>query len=459
MGEAGDRPGVMSATAQEVVARHCRVWDLIRPGDRIGVAYSGGADSLATLVLLQCLYPAHLLVACHVDHGMDPGSSERAAAAAGNAARLGLPTVTLSARVRGTGEGLEAAARTARFDVLARAAADLRLDAIALGHTADDRAETLLLALLRGAGLDGLAALPPAAGFPRPGTWRRLSGSPMPRLLRPVLCLTRADTLAVCRDAGLEHVEDPSNRDMRFLRNRVRHEMMPLIEELRPGAAGRIAATAELLDGDRAALDRAAAAWESCVVESAPGFVALDAAALDAAAGNPADRALASRVLRRALSALRGGAAPSRASCDAVLQGRGGTLPGTDLGLRTDGGLRVVSAPVPGPVEPVPLNIPGVTRLAELAITCREAPDPGQRCLARTIVDGDRRPGSGSSLKGELERAGVPRRIRERACVVLVEDAGGAHIPLAALVPGKTVPSGALDADCEWWWDSGARRT
>lgn len=459
MGEAGDQPGVTAATAQEAVARHCRVSDLIRRGDRIGVAYSGGADSLATLILLQCLYPAHLVVACHVDHGMDPGSSGRAEAAAGNAALLEIPTVTVTGKVQGTGDGLEAAARTARFDALARVAADLRLDAIALGHTADDRAETLLLALLRGAGLDGLAALPPAAGFPRPGTWRRLSDAPTPRLLRPVLCLTRADTLAVCRHAGLEHVEDPSNSDMRFLRNRVRHEMMPLIEELRPGATERIAATAELLDGDRAALDRAAAAWESCVVDTAPGFVALDAAALDTAAEDPVDRALVSRVLRRALASLRDGTAPSRAACDAVLHGRGGTLPGTDLGLRTDGGLRVVSAPVPGPSEPVPLNIPGVTRLAELAITCRRAPDPGQRCLVRMIVDGDRRPGSGTSLKGELERVGVPRRIRERACVVLAEDAGGTRIVLAALVPGRTVPSGALDADCEWWWDSGARRT
>jgi tRNA(Ile)-lysidine synthase len=171
------------------------------PGTAVDVAVSGGPDSLALLVLAAaagCAATAH-----HVDHGLRSGSAAEAGVVADVAARLGAGFVAHRVEV-GDGPNLEARARAARRSVLPVAMT---------GHTADDRAETVLLNLLRGAGPDGLAGI-----------------SPSPR--RPILALRRADTAALCAALGLEPVDDPSNRDRRFRRNRVRHELLPLLADI-----------------------------------------------------------------------------------------------------------------------------------------------------------------------------------------------------------------------------------
>ncbi len=163
---------------------------------------SGGPDSLALLVLATA---AGLEVtAVHVDHGLREDSADEAAVVAATAAAVGAgfraETVNLA-----PGPNLEARARSARYQALPAGAL--------LGHTADDRAETVLLNLLRGAGLSGVAAM-----------------APEPR--RPLLSLRRADTVEVCRLGGLSPVLDESNNDPTIRRNRVRHEALPLLAEI-----------------------------------------------------------------------------------------------------------------------------------------------------------------------------------------------------------------------------------
>jgi len=172
------------------------------PPAAVTCAVSGGPDSLALLVLATA---AGLEVtAVHVDHGIRPTSGDDAAVVAAAAAALGAgfrgERVTVA-----PGPNLEARARSARYGVLPA-------DAL-LGHTADDRAETVLLNLLRGAGPAGVAAMPHEQR-------------------RPLLGLRRADTLEVCRLAGLTPVLDESNLDPAIRRNRVRHELLPLLEEI-----------------------------------------------------------------------------------------------------------------------------------------------------------------------------------------------------------------------------------
>lgn len=200
-------------------------------GTPLACAVSGGADSLALLVLATaagCQVTAH-----HVDHGLRAGSAAEADVVDAAAARFGAAFVPHRVEVS-AGPNLEARARTARRGVLP--------PGVATGHTADDQAETILLNLLRGAGLDGLAGM-------RPGP------------SKPILGLRRADTESVCLAAGLSPVHDPSNADPVHRRNRVRHELLPLLDAI----AGRDVAAilvrqAALLRDEADVLDDLAAA-------------------------------------------------------------------------------------------------------------------------------------------------------------------------------------------------------
>lgn len=172
------------------------------PGTAITCAVSGGADSLALLVL--AVAAGCVVTAVHVDHGLRSGSAAEADVVAAAAERFGA-AFRREAVVVEPGPNLEARARAARFAVLP--------DDVCTGHTADDRAETMLLNLLRGAGPAGLGPL-------RQG----------PR--HPIVALRRADTHGLCAALGLAPVDDPSNADPAFLRNRVRHELLPLLADL-----------------------------------------------------------------------------------------------------------------------------------------------------------------------------------------------------------------------------------
>ncbi len=219
------------------------------PGERVGVAVSGGADSLALLHALRTLAGPRgwALEVLTVDHGLYPGSAADAGFVCRHAAALGLPArlcrldrAELDAH---RAAGPEGAARAARYAALERLAGEGGCGWIATGHTLDDQAETVVLQLLRGAGTNGLAGMAVVSG----------------NLLRPLLGVRRAETRACCAVLGLAWRSDPANADQRLLRNAVRQRVLPLLEELRPGAAAALARTAALARDERAWMDALAA--------------------------------------------------------------------------------------------------------------------------------------------------------------------------------------------------------
>ena len=176
-----------------------------------------------------------------VDHGLQDGSTERAAAVVEQMAALGADeTMSVRVRVDAPGVGPEAAAREARYAALGQAAASLDTHVVLLGHTLDDQAETVLMGLTRGSGGRSLSGMRRAYDDYR----------------RPLLDVTRAQTEAACRAEGITWWDDPHNDDPRFLRSRVRRTVMPLLEqELGPGVATTLARTADQLRADMEALD------------------------------------------------------------------------------------------------------------------------------------------------------------------------------------------------------------
>jgi tRNA(Ile)-lysidine synthase len=212
---------------------------------QLAVAVSGGADSLALAAATAQLadrrgLTLHGLV---VDHRLQDGSAEVAERAAKQLSGLGFDQVrVLDVTVRGPG-GTEAAARTARYAAL-RAALPAADALVLLGHTRDDQAETVLLGLGRGSGARSLAGMRPLD----------------PPWGRPLLAVPRSVTAAACADLGLDVWQDPHNADPAFTRSRLRHEALPLLEDvLRGGVAAALARTAAQLREDAAALDVLAA--------------------------------------------------------------------------------------------------------------------------------------------------------------------------------------------------------
>jgi len=200
--------------------------------DAILVAVSGGGDSMALLhVMAGVSRRLGLRLHAHgVDHGLRVEAPDELALAGRVAERCEVPFSVSRLYLRG-GANLQARAREARYDALRKAAANVNAGLIATGHHADDRAETVLLRLLRGAGPRGLAVLPPRSGM----------------LLRPMIRASRADVLAHLMRHSVEHADDPSNSDRRFLRVRVRHELLPLLASLSPNIVEHLNALADQL--------------------------------------------------------------------------------------------------------------------------------------------------------------------------------------------------------------------
>jgi tRNA(Ile)-lysidine synthase len=205
------------------------------PGTPVRCGVSGGADSSALLVL--AVAAGCEVTAVHVDHRLRPGGEAESAAVRALADRFGAAFEAHVAPVD-PGPNLEARARAARWAVLGP-------DCL-VGHTADDQAETLLLALLRGAGPAGLAGADPR--------------------LRPMLGLRRHEVRALCRALGIDVVEDPSNADPSFRRNRVRHELLPLLDDIAGRDVAAVLARTAALHAEVAVhLDAAAASIDPTV--------------------------------------------------------------------------------------------------------------------------------------------------------------------------------------------------
>jgi tRNA(Ile)-lysidine synthase len=249
------------------------------------VALSGGPDSLALAAAVAFEAPRAGLRAgaVIVDHGLQAGSAEVAARAARQATELGLDPVRVERVEVAGGGGPEAAARSARYDALDRAASALGAHAVLLAHTLDDQAETVLLGLARGSGPASLQGMAATRGLYR----------------RPLLGIRRATTVQACEDAALTPWSDPQNADPAFTRVRVRSSVLPVLErELGPGVAEALARTAEQLREDAEALDAFAEELVEDLADHAEAGISLDAPAL---AANPA--ALRQRLIRLAVAA------------------------------------------------------------------------------------------------------------------------------------------------------------
>ncbi len=219
----------------------------LEPGDLVLVACSGGPDSLALAKATAFEAPRAGLRAglITVDHGLQPGSAERAAAVAATGREWGFDPAEAIAVDVGTDGGPEAAARTARYAALDAAAEKHNAAAVLLAHTRDDQAETVLLGLARGSGARSLAGMAPRSG----------------RYRRPLLDVTRATVALACQAEHLQPWHDPHNADPAYARSRVRHEALPALEAaLGPGIVDALARTAALLRADADALDALAAA-------------------------------------------------------------------------------------------------------------------------------------------------------------------------------------------------------
>jgi tRNA(Ile)-lysidine synthase len=212
-------------------------------GSMVLVACSGGPDSLALAAATAFVAPRLGLAAglVTVDHGLQDGSADRARSMASWAGTAGFaPVEVATVDVAGLPGGPEAAARTARYAALAAAADRLGATTVLLGHTQDDQAETMLLALARGAGPRGLSGMPHRRGI----------------LARPLLDVSRADTRKACAALGLATWDDPHNTDPAYARSRVRADALPaLIAALGPAVVDNLARTATQLAADNAALD------------------------------------------------------------------------------------------------------------------------------------------------------------------------------------------------------------
>ena len=239
---------------------------LIRAGDSVLAGVSGGADSMALLHLLAGLRPTPTfsLTIVHVDHQLRADSQADAAFVEEQGRRLDVPVLTLRRDVAALAArerlSIEDAARRARYDAFADAGRRTGASALMLAHTADDQAETVLMRLLRGSGLTGLSGIPPARAH-----------GPL-TVLRPLLGVWRREIAAYLRERGLPCREDASNADLRFTRNRIRRELLPLLErEYNPNIKAALVQLAEQVRCDAGYVAEASRRHQKRLVKTARG--------------------------------------------------------------------------------------------------------------------------------------------------------------------------------------------
>lgn len=437
-----------------LVRRDIRHHGLWLPGARVVVGLSGGSDSVALLLLLRELASdgTVTLAAAHVNHGLRPEADRDEAFCRDLCVSLDIPftadRIAVGEAARTARLSIEAAARRERYASLERARVAVGAACIAVAHTADDQAETVLLRLLRGAGTRGLR-----------GVLRRRGA-----VVRPVLSCRRAALRAWLEARGQSWCEDASNADLGLLRNRIRHELLPLLASAyQPAVVRVLARTAEVADAEDALLEAFASEGYARVAAVVPGGVRLRRAGLAAL-----PLALARRVVMRALVAARCRHAPDMADVTLALSvcGRQGPRAADIAGLRVErfsgDAVLLIRTPETAPAS-LPariLRVPGAVDLPELGPGCRlRAERPIRRAglvpsglravlhggVAGPLVVRGRRPGDrirpvglGGTRKVQdvLVDRKVPRAERDR--VPVVTDAAGRLLWVAGY---------ALDAD------------
>ena len=425
-------------------------------GKLVVVAVSGGPDSTAMLGALAVLGDElrMRLHGAHLDHGLrGDASREDARFVADTFRRLGIDHTVEAADVpsfqRENRLSMEEAARSVRYGFLARVAAETEADAIALGHTADDQAETVLMHIIRGTGLTGLRGMEPAAS--------RIFGGTEVLLVRPLIGLSHRDALEYCRALKLEYRQDESNLSLDPQRNRVRLELLPILETYNPAVRNALVRLSSSAAQDLAYLDtQVERAWEEAGGEDGTGVT------LSRAAFSKLAPALQSHLLRRAVRAAKGDAVDLEQShvdrMARLMGGRAGTnldLPG-GITFRVGYQEATLAAagrevcPLPPIEEEQPIAVPGETVLGGWRVIAGltegrrmlgvgdgpasngPLPNPVERfdanglegeVLVRSRVDGDRfQPlgmGRSKKLQDFMVDAKIPRGWRDRVPLVV----------------------------------------
>lgn len=467
MSSAPDQPGALRAgcTRDELVAETARALAGIAHGRAVVLACSGGPDSTALASLTSEARPDLDLTLAHVAHGLRGPALDAAEAelVAQHAAWLGARSVTLPVIVGRSGEGLEAAARDARYAALESEVTVRGAVALLLGHHADDQAETLLLRLARGTGPDGLGGMAATNGV----------------RVRPLLRIRRADLARHCELEGLPTLSDPMNRDLDVRRVRVRDEVLPALARIGPDPVGALSRLAALAHDESAALELTARRVARDLGVRRVGAVRLVPstplralpvglsrrvlrALLTEVAGRPPRAVDVERVLRAPdghrmtlpgpLDASVGDGWHVLAPGGAPVGGRT-ALPTVRLAVRAGDGLsaaaarRATWAPTGWSVEAAPMTARSGPAQLPLLDVERLAPglDPHRLSvdladagpfLVRARVDGDRvrTPGGTRTVADLHSEAGVPRALRELLPVVV-----RAHNDRVLWVPGIAV--------------------
>lgn len=361
-------------------------YDMLPPGCTVVCAVSGGADSICLLHRLNQLRAIRpfTLVAAHYNHHLRGAESDRDEAfvkrwvedwcgpdpAAGQAPLPAVRLITgggdVSGEAKRLGLGLEETARRMRYAFLEEAARAVGADRIATAHTADDNAETVLLHLIRGSGLQGLTGIRPRQG----------------RLVRPLLTTTRREIEDYLELYHIPHVEDSTNQDDAYTRNQVRHQVIPLLDEINPWFVPRMADTIRYLRSDNDYLSAQAAAGARRARPAGDGGLSISAALL-ASQPDPIAVRIVSCLLGRlgefqfraahltAVVALSRSPSPSGAV----------SLPHSLTARRVYGELILVRGARRSPsFAPVSLSVPGEAVLPSIGwtIACRRAPAPEQ---------------------------------------------------------------------------------
>jgi len=256
------------ARVAETIAR----FGMFESGERVVVGVSGGPDSVALLLCLQALN-ARLcldLTVAHLDHHTRASSAKDRLFVAGLCRRQGLPFFTRTLRAdRGKGAHAEEALRRRRYAFFAEACRRTKSRKVVLAHTRDDQAETVLMRLVRGTGLYGLTSILPV--LPREGF----------TVVRPLLETDRSEVVAYLKTQGQTWRTDPTNRDTRYLRNRVRHELLPFLERsFNPSVRDALAGLAETIGADYVHLEQCGRVFLSRAAKKKGRSVRVDAGAL-----------------------------------------------------------------------------------------------------------------------------------------------------------------------------------
>ena len=414
-------------------------------GETVVAALSGGADSVALVDALATLREeiGFDLVAAHLDHGLREGSAADAQFCSELCERLHVPFRTAAAdvrsRARRDGAGVEDAARRERYAFLRSVKDDVGAAAIAVAHTRDDQVETVLLRLLRGSGHTGLAAMRPRSGD----------------VVRPLLEVTRADVLAHLASRALPWREDPTNADPTFLRNRVRHELLPYLEaRFNPSLRETLARTAALFAEEADVLAEAGRALYERIAQRDGEGVTIARSDLAAA-----PRALARLALRQALDAVGGRAQVTADHVEGILDlacapassGRRLPLPGGREAIVRFGELRLGRRGAPAAAFAYPLPVPGRVDLpGGLRLSAQPAEGPAVSKEETAIVAADgplvvrtRRPGD--RVRSHGREMSLTRFLMDRR--VPADLRGG--LPLVAAggqvlwMPGQPVDGGS----------------